>query len=486
MQFGKLTLTLKALSAAQLKRLDKFVHSPYFSVYQPSVLVFEELQKLHPHFSETNLSSEAISRWSKKLSTIKQQETAGVRLLRAIEMFIIIEKAKNTLDLPNVNLLEELRHLKLTAEFNKQLEKSINALNADAEQNIDIFYGKHTLAELQLNGFEARLNRSNVHNILPVLKTLDEFYALKKLRYLCEAVNRKVSLSFADDSHEQHVSTLLKILQPYTNPKYPYVYLFVNVYQMLAATTYEESEIYYGLIKQYVTEHQKDKPVSQSIIEAVTYAHGNCIKWYNKGLAAAGNEFLWWIEWERQHDLLLENGRLQPINFRNIIVMALQHRSPQEIKAFIVHYSPFLPAEYRDACTTFALGLYQYRIKQHSKAARSFAAAQAGTDVVFNCIVRRWQWMNLYESNPTDVGILLSQLEAFNKFQLRHKAQVKQVQSAFKLFISYAEQLLRADALETELLRLKAEPHFAGKPWLLEQLQLKVDVQTRSKEKLTE
>lgn len=473
MQYTKLLKTFTLLKPAELYKLNRFLHSPYFSVYPPSVILFEKLQQLPPPFTEQQLSAKAIARWHPQLRTRAQQETAGVRLLRAIEKFRAMEEAQKHPATPNLPLLNALRKHQPPGEFDKQLKKDLAALQHHPEQNIDTFYGKHLLTELQLSGFDARLHRSNANSILPVMKTLDEFYALKKLRYLCEALNRKLSLGTDVTYHQQHIPTLLAILQPYNNPRHPYVYLFVNVYHLLAATTYTDGEIYYGLLKQYINTHSKGKHLLPCITEAVNYVYNSCILWYNKGDENAGKEFLWWIEWKNKHGLLLENGKLMPVTFLNMILASLQHRSPKKIEATIATYSRLLPVDYRKAHTAFAKGLLQYTLKEHQQAARLFAEAQAGSDVVFISIIRRWQWINLYESNPTDTDILCSRLDAFDKHLLRYKKQLQHVLPQFTAFINYACELIQAEAKEVTLLQLQAEPHFAGKPWLLQQLEIK-------------
>lgn len=482
MQFGKLALVLKTLKTAELKRLHKFVHSPYFGVYPPSVVVFNHLQKLHPRFDENKLTAKAIARWHPQLKTIKQQETAGVRLLRAIEKFLELEEAEKHPALLNAPLLNVLRQLELATEFNRQIKKSEQALAHEPEQNIETFYDKHIATELQLNGFDARLNRSNANSILPVIKTLDEFYALKKLRYLCEALNRKVSLGADVTYHNQHISLLLQILQPYTNPKHPYVYLFVNVYKMLSSESYEDAEIYYGLIKDYIVEHsgKKAKRISRSVHEAMGYAITCVLAWYNNGNTKAGAEYLWWINWRLQHHILLDRGRLMPVTFRNIVAASLSVNKPSETEKLIDHYAALLPREFANSYIAFAKGMLKYTVKQHRKAAQYLAEAQAGNDVVFNCTIRRWQFINLYESNPADTDILFSQLESFDKHLLRNKKELQHVLPQFEPFLKYATELLKADSVETTLIQLRGGDFFTGKPWLEEQLQLKNKKPVRS------
>lgn len=302
---------------------------------------------------------------------------------------------------------------------------------------------------------------------MPIVKTLDEFHALKKLRYLCEALNRKqvLGVSYTDEN----VPALLKVMEPYTNSKYPYPYLFVNVYRMMAADNYEDGNLYYQLIKQFAA---RSGP-SPSVREAMTYAVNHCLLWNNKGYDDAGNEYLWWIEWKRKHDLLLERGKLMPITFRNIISIAVINKiKPEEIEKIITIYAPYLPEEQHDTYLAFAEGLYQYVIKNYKKAVRLLLVAQAKEDVVFNSSIRRWQWMCLYECDQNDTDALFNHLLSFEKYLLRNKKELQHKTSVFESFIGYAMKLLKSsiqEMIQCNLNDLQNEEHFAGKQWLVKQ-----------------
>jgi hypothetical protein len=74
----------------------------------------------------------------------------------------------------------------------KNLSNFQRNLNKDFEQDFEVFYRRHLLTELQFGGFDAVLNRTADNDLHPVTRTLDAFYALKKLRYHCELLNRKI------------------------------------------------------------------------------------------------------------------------------------------------------------------------------------------------------------------------------------------------------------------------------------------------------
>ncbi len=481
MQFTKLVKVLKVLKAQQLKRLKKYINSPYFGVNSAPIALFNFLEPLHPQFEPTKITAKKLAAYSAKLHTIKQQETAGVRLLRAIENFMAVEHWQQSKSEVTRHTLAAFKQAELPDEFDKGFKKQMRQLDQCPEQNFDTFFERHALTELSLNGFNAKLNRTMQNDIMPVIKTLDEGYALKKLRYLCEAINRKQFFGTGTQQQEQQISALLKTLEPYTNPKYPYIYLFVNVYRLLASDTYEDVKLYYALIKKLVNQNQGAP--SQTMREAIGYAVNNLLNWYNKGYEEAGDEYLWWIEWRMKYDFLLDKGKLEPITFRNFISIAtLNNKSPRWIEQAIKKYAPHLPALQHDSFFSFAQGLYYYVVKDYKKATRHLLQAQAKDEVIFNCIIRRWQWMCLYEDNSSDTGTLLHQLESFEKFIDRNSENLQHLSGVFTSFIDYAFKLVKSidsKILSRHFYALQGLDYFAGKQWLLQSFEQKSKTRTQ-------
>ena len=471
MHLEKLAAVLKTFDKPRLRRLKVYIHSPFFNVPSVCAVLLERLMPLHPQFEERKMRPESLGKKRHELSTLGKQQTAGSYLFRAIEKFIAQEEWQKS-NTETFYKLQGLQQLPLAEEFNKGCQKQWEWLQAEPEQNFDTFYQRHLLTELTLNGFAAKLNRTGQNDIMPVVKTLDEFYALKKLRYLCEALNRRQFFGTPLIYHEQHIPTLLKILEPYTHDGHPYVYLFVNVYKMMAAHSYEDYDLYYQLIKQYTLRHGN----SAGVREAVTYAINQCLHWNNKGYAAAGSEYLWWTEWKLKHHLLLQNGRIQPVTFRNIVSAAQSQNDKERMSRSIESYARYLPEEHYPTNPAFANGLYHYMLKNYKKAVRFFLLAHAGEEVAFNCIIRVWQWKCLYELDRNDTDALLNHLSSFEKYLLRSKTAPMPLLGSSHLFIHYSRKLLRSNTASEIAACFKAlenEERFAGKLWLMQQLEAK-------------
>lgn len=471
MHLLKLTKVLQAIDNPTLKRLQKYAHSPYFNVYSPSVDLLDYMVSIHPFFLERKCTVQFISNRCASLATYSHQMAASSRLVKAIEHFLALEewqKEANSVTYYKLKAFKEIGHLE---EFSKGMDRRMAYLDFDSEQNIDTFFDRHLLTELALNGFNAKLKRTTQNNIMPVVQTLDAYHAVKKLRYLCEAINRKLALGA--NYKEELVPPLLKTLEPYNTARFPYVYLFINVYHLLSSDNYEDSELYYKLIKYFV---EKLGP-TPTVCEAMTYAINQTLHWNNQGHEAAGNEYLWWINWKMKHDLLLDKGKIMPVTFRNIIsIAAINRHKPEDIKQLIKKYGDYLPENYQASYLPFANGLYFYSLKNHKRAIQNFLTAQEKEEPVFSSVIRRWQWMSLYECDRNDIDTLLNHLSSFDKYLHRNRKELHAAKPVFELFTKYGTELVKSttrEEIDRQLTALGYEDHFPGKPWLIEQFLLK-------------
>src|ERR1043165_8629904 len=480
MHLSKLVTALQSLDEDRFKRLGDYIRSPFFKVPTHSVNLFNFLEPLYPKFPEKKVTIENIAVVAQNLSTFSKQARAGSELLERIQDFMAYENWDKDQKAKRFNQVRAYNEHQLITQFNWGFEDGMKELTQDPEQDVQTFLYRHLLTELSFNGFAAKLNRTVQNDIKPVITSLDEFYALKRLRYMVEAQSRNQVLGTAYD--DTQVKALLKTLEPYTNDKYPYVYLFVNVYRMMEEHVYEESDLYYRFIKQFIESDDKG-PVSVSVTEVLIYAINNRLKWFNLGHTAAGDDYLWCVEWQMDRNLLLKDLKLQPITFRNIITIATINKYKVDwIDQAIKKYSQYLPEEYKDTYLNFGRGLYHYARKDHKEASRSFLSAQAKEEPIFNSIIRCWQWMSSFECDPFDTDTLLNQLLSFQKYLARNQNELRSVAKPFNQFISYSEKLVKATKEQAEnfLLELKSEEHFPGSLWLAEQLQQKTKTGTRA------
>jgi hypothetical protein len=471
MHLAKLVKVLRAFDKEKLSRFQKYVHSPFFGVFPSSVELLDYFVKIYPNFTEKKVCVTAIKKAKRKLSNDNTQNIAASRLIEHAQHFIAYEAWHQSEHHVTHFQLAGLKGLNLEDEFEKGYEKEMKILCEDEEQSFDTLYHRHMLTEQGLNGFKSKLNRTAANTISPVIETLDVFHALKKLRYLCESFSR--NQFFGSDFDGAQIPHLMATLEPLTKAKHPYAYIFVNVFHMLTSETFEDSELYYGLIKDYLSKPGGE--IGQTKIEAVNFCLSNCLKWYNKGNTDAAREYLWCIQWKMKNGLLLHNDILQPITFRNIITLAVECYSPQEMARLINEYGKHIHSDHSPTEVAFAWALQHYKSGEYKKAIHQFMQARAKEDPGFNSGIRRWQWMCEYDCDNSDTTTLLNQLEAFEKYLHRHRKELAYAIPTYKQFIHYCEKLVVCSATEASEIRVELEglEHFAARPWLIEKFSQK-------------
>ena len=455
---SKLTSVLKQLSETEMERLESFLQSPYFDVPTGALPLFQYLSKLHPVYDEKKTAAEFIQKKAPALGNQKRQANYGSDLLKAIEHFLAVEDFKATTDSVDRHRLQAYKKHHMFEAFNK-------------EQDIDVFYQRHILTELALTGFDANLNRTAHNQIHPVATTLNVFYAIKKLRYYCELLNRQRVLGIP--YNEDNIQYLLEVLEPYNNERYPYVYLFVSVYKMLKAVNFEEGETYYQPLHAFIETLIADS-LPQCVKETIVYAINYNQYWNNRGYKNAGKQALWWNELKIKYDLLLEHDTISPADFRFIVSLAIAtDKEHGWIKNFIETYVYRLPREHFDTNSAFAWAQYYYATANYKKAMPLFQQAQAKDEAIFNAIVRRWQFMCMYEENPGDIDLLSTFLDTYEKYIQRNAASFHQYKEVFEKNIQFGKKLIKVtDAVAKNKLKVlvEAEPYFPGKEWFIKLL----------------
>ncbi len=471
MHLQKLSTLLKALEKPQWKRLEEYVHSPFFKVPSASVELFDYFLSIYPDFSEKKLDPSIISKKVKELPSASKQAKAGSELIKAIYHFLAYQHWQKKPQDALSHLVGALKSQKLYEWAQHENDEALETIQNIPEQTIDCFYWQHLLTETRLTGFDTILKRNEDNDIAPLVTSLDVFYALKKLRYSCELVNRKQLLGTQQQATA--IQPLLQILAPYTNENHPYVWVFVQVYEMLTSASYEQGHVYYKRV-QALAEKMDGKILTDSVKESMPFAINWCLQWIAKGNHEAGGDYLWWVDFKASNQLLLEQNQIAPIALRNPVMLAVQgHRSVEWAKDFIVNYSPFLPKEDKETNIAFVKALCSYYEKNYKDASRYFLLAQAKEEPIFNAIIRRWEFMSQYESDPENVSMLGNSLLAFEKYMQRNTESLHQFKTLFTLFLSYAHLLLKTKEKRARIElknKLDKEAFFAGKDWLAKQL----------------
>lgn len=469
MRFEKLITQLKKIREAELKQLHAYLHSPYFNEPKQAIALFNYLQSIHRSYAEKHLSESAIKKKEPVLRTQKIQDKAGSQLLTAIANFKVQQSIKQQPYLLSIQQLKSLKQEQNFKEFEIKCKQLQQQIDSAPEQNIDDFEARHHLAEIHQTGYNAKTKRHQLGEVTTITDSLEVAYAVKKMRYDCELLHRLPWVHIPKPPSD--AATLLQILQPYNSPRYPYLYLFLQVYQLLGESCFTLQSPAYKTIKDYLNGFKK-KPFTTTAAEVNDYAASWALRWFNLGYRQAGTEYLHWMELKRQQGLLIEGQYIQPVIYRNMVAAAVQCnvRLPY-IKKFIEEYTPALPPAQRNYNHAYTQGLYLFAAQKFNDAASNFYTLRSGKENTLNAVSRRWYFMSAYE-HWTDHNALDTELDTFRKYIDNHIHELKGAEKAYRLFVKYSRQLLKAGS-DKKLMAalhkaLQNEIYFPGKWWLQE------------------
>ena len=126
MHKSKLIQIMSTLSPAEMGRFDKYVHSPFFTVHQDTIRLFEIIKEAYPEFNEDEMSPETIYAkiYPNTLFNDSRLRTLRKYLLKLLLGFLaFIESEKNEWN-EDLQQLEALFNRNLDKHFYKQLEEA--------------------------------------------------------------------------------------------------------------------------------------------------------------------------------------------------------------------------------------------------------------------------------------------------------------------------------------------------------------------------
>ncbi|MCW5908891.1 MAG: hypothetical protein KIS94_13590 [Chitinophagales bacterium] len=470
MRFAKLAAVYKQLSASQRKRLSRYLRSPYFNEPPTALALFNYFESLPPTLPAPQLQPAAIARHQPLLKTPYVQNKASTLLLKAISRFAALEHWQQQPHQQRLNTLSGLKQIHWFEQYAQLYAQTNREYLSQPGNSLEHYQLQHYLTETHHNGLDVKFTGNRTQSIQPVTHTLDVYYAIKKLRYLCEQAGR--SYSATNNFNPTEAACLLQLLQPYCNRKHPYVFLMVNLYHLLTSPLYPGSIHHYKQVKKYILQHSTP-PLTPAVTEAINLLRHYCIKWSNRGVAEVYPEYLWNVSFMIEHRLFENHGALDPVVFSNLFNVA--HKitcPPAQMQQFITHLSPLLADKHRKSRIAYANGIYNFALHRFTDAAAAFNTIDVKSDSTFTALAKRWYFKSTFESRPYTPG-LDAILAAYERYLNRHTEIPEIPLRQFKEFAKYARKLLGAfhpHEKKNLIHELNHTQPFAGKDWLLEKL----------------
>ena len=468
MQQSKLLDLLRTLHTRQASRLEEYLASPFFNKNEDLLVFFRFLKDYAPDYSHPDLDKAVVLK-----KGMKGQKPDGKRLaywmsdlLKLTENFLTVEVLLDDIPLTNRTLLKIYQEKGLYKHYRAVMEKAERQLEEYPFRNAEFYDWQFQLRQLAYLHSDQSQRTFNPH-LQDAANALDVYYLAEKLRLSCAMVNLVQLLNV--DYDLRWTEEVLEIAERSPELQTPAIRVYLGLYHMLK---HPEDPAYYTAAKKELWAHfnQFDKAELTTLSIALFNFCSRRINRYNDSFF--WTEYLEVGKFLLQEALILEEGRLSPWLYKNLVTAGLQLEEFVWTYDFIQTYKDRLPESYQEPLYEYNLAHFFYHKQQYDEAQRTLMQVEF-RDVFLALSTRSLLVKIFYETDQ--IELLFSHLEAFRIYIIRNKLLPEANRRQVQQFIDFTRKLSRIDKPEAgKLPDLEAQLPDASqvlhREWLLEKI----------------
>ena len=468
MRQSKLLDLLRTLTARQTSRLEEYLASPFFNKNEDLSAFFRFLKNYAPEFAHADLDKSHILK-----KGIAGQKMDSKRLaywmsdlLKLTENFLAVEVLLEDAHLINRTLLEIYHEKGLYKHYKAILEKATRQLEDYPFRNAEYYHWYFQLRQLEYLHSDLSQRTFNP-DLQEAANALDVYYLVEKLRLSCAMVNLVQLLNV--DYDLGWTEEVLQIAGQSPDLQTPAIRVYRALFQMLK---HPEDPEYYTRAKEALWAHfnQFDKAELTLLSGALFNFCSRRINRYND--AFFWKEYLEVGKFLLQEELILEDGRLSPWLYKNLVTAGLQLEELEWTNDFIQTYRDRLPESYQEPLYEYNLAQYLYHCREYDQAQLTLMQVEF-RDVFLALSTRSLLVKIFYETDQ--IELLFSHLEAFRIYILRNKLLPEANRRQVQQFIDFTRKLARIDKPEAGKLpdleaQLPEASQVLHREWLLEKI----------------
>lgn len=461
---NKLISLLASLDRSQRRSCRKLIQSPFFSGNDDLTNLFDVLCKQLDRGGVLNKKKIWVAAFGRKrdFNDVRFRKYSS-DLFKLIRRYIVQEALANEPELES--------YLYLTGLEKQKVDKLIRGLDRNWDSIAAFKPGydhypylyRHLLEDRKFSIFNYLHDLSEQANFEAISEHLDVYFIVVKLR---------IALQAQTQSHNQRYTYDLRLIpdiigyldrtQHYI--EHPVVGFHYYMYKMLTAD--DTHDAYF----QYKSLVLKMPKVVQgtSGYEAIQPALNYCRRRINEGKKEFLTEYLEIYRFGLDRNLVFDDGKIDPLQFRNTILIALRHGDYEWTESYIENYQNRLPEKQRANAVNYnSATLYFYQKKYDD--ALGFLRDVEYENTTYNLNSKTMLLAIYYETGEGDV--LDSLFDSTIAYLNRHKEIPEINRQAYRnlvLFTRRLTRLLPGDERGVEQLRadLAEQRYVASRPWL--------------------
>lgn len=466
MEKSRVLELFKNLDKFEVKKLRKWVRSPFFNQREDVVLLFDYLDKNRPLEKKKLLHREYV--YSKIFPNEPYDEKklgyAQTFLMAEIKKFLAYQAFTENEMQPQIHLTRNLRKRGLNRHFESEWKIANDLLQNQPIRNADFHFYNFQLQNEQYE-FTKSLSRKEPKGLQEASNELTNYFIAQKLKQGCDKLNYKNLISV--DYHQDFLEEILLFLKESIPSNSIAIKIYYQSYQTLSNL---ESGDNYHLLKSLLKE-SKDlfpKPeLNYLYLTTINY----CIKQLNKGKNDFRKEALELYQEGLKNDIFLINGILDRFTYKNIVSVGILLKDFKWVENFIYNYKEKLDIKWRENTFNYCLAIMYYSLPNYEKA--MLLLQQTEFKDIFHILnARRMLLKMYYELNEFDA--LDSFLDSFERYLKRHKELGYHKEHHLNL-IRVVRKMIRIPKYQKSAIQqlseeVKAEEGLIDKNWIIKQL----------------
>lgn len=436
MNRSKLIRLLKTLTPWEWHSLSDYVHSPYFNKHPKVLQLFQHLRDTQPDWQTDPPTMEATHTVVFPDEPYHHQQLRYVMtdLTRLLENWLVDKQMNERSWLSSHFLLRSYILRDQEKYFRMTLDRTLKALANSSYRDVSFFEGSFRVEEDAFLFAQANENRAHDRSPLELLGSLDRFYFMSKLRYLCEILNRKNILNIsAEASHWQETVDYMLALGVQEEPG------IAIYYQILLTITEPEDPGHYQKLIDLLHTHSNLFPQDE-LGNMYSFALNACIRQLNQGRTEYLQELFDLYRELVEKELVYQDGFIVPQHFKNIVTVGVRLQKFQWTEDFIETQREKLNPSIRENTYTYNLAALFYARGAYSRTLKLLQQVEF-EDVFYSLDSRALLLKTYYELG--DWEPLISLIESFKIYLKRNRKISDYQRRGYLNFVKFTRKLVR-------------------------------------------
>ncbi len=466
---------LKTFDNKTLKRLHKFLQSPYFNSNQKVVDLFKYISRYAPAYTDRRLAKQQVFKYFFPKENYETSRGASLRrlmssLFKLVEKFIVyeaIDQEKQVLN-NHIHVLKFYSKNTLDNQFQKFFKRYVQNFQDNYPYRSFEFYQNEHLVQDTLFEFYSSRDQKKCEDVLQKsINNIDIEYLTNKLRFACLIYShQKVRQSNLTISF---LSEVLHAIQHFKIEVYPALHIYRHATFFLQDVQNEEDFFQFRAL---FDKHAQKFPIYEAR-QLYAYAKNYCVKQVINGQTKYYQIMFKLYKSEIEQKVIYANEKIQPVDLANMVNLGLYLKEFDWVETLLVEHK-------HKILNQNATDIFQYNMarllfeKSEYAAAMDMLKTANFKDVHYTLAAKRLLARLYYETDEFDLlESILNSLKVFIHRNTIITEDHKAVNRNFARFLYRIMNTAPRDAIKIEKIQteINATNALTERTWLLKKLE---------------